>query len=365
MTAEKSRRLLLATLLAAALGGCSGGGEATTTPPPGVQPPPSSVPFQVEVFADNLNFPVRLAFAPDGRLFFNELQTGNVRIIQNEVLQAQPFATLPVETSGERGLLGIAFHPQFVSNGFVYLLHSDPSGVQRVVRFADMNGEGVAQQVIIDNLPSTVVHNGGAIGFGPDGRLYVSIGDSQEPANSQDQSSLSGKILRYADDGAVPADNPFGSLNPAFNLGLRNSFDFDFHPATGTIYASENGPNCDDELNRIVRGGNYGWRPNYPCGDADPSFIAPLTRFNPSIAPTGVAFYTSAVFPQFRNQLFLVDFNSGRMRRFAVNESAQGQITETAIVVDGGFGALLDVAQSPDGFIYFSSQTAILRLVPQ
>lgn len=358
-------RLLLVAILAAALAGCGGGGNGGTSSPPTVNPPPSSVAFRMEVFVGNLNFPVRLAFAPDGRLFFNELTTGNVRIIQNSVLQAQPFATLPVETNGERGLLGLAFDPLFTSNGFVYVLHSDPSGVQRVVRFADMNGTGVAAQVIVDNLPSAVVHNAGAISFGPDGRLYVSIGDSTNPANSQNQNSLSGKILRYNPDGTVPADGAFGSTTPAFNLGLRNSFDFAFHPTTGTIYASENGPECDDELNRIVRGANYGWRPTYGCGDTDPNFIAPLTRFNPTIAPTGVAFYTASVFPQFRNQLFMTDFNTGRLRRFAVNESQQGQISETAVVVDGGFGALFDVVPGPDGFIYFSSQTAILRLVPQ
>ena len=357
--------MALAALVTLALAGCGGGGGGATISPPPTTPPPSSVAFRVEIFVGNLNFPVRLAFAPDGRLFFNELQTGNVRIIQNRVVQAQPFATLPVETSGERGLLGLAFHPQFSSNGFVYVLHSDPSGVQRVVRFADMNGTGVAEQVIVDNLPSASVHNAGAIGFGPDGRLYVSIGDSTDPANSQNQNSLSGKILRYAADGAIPADNPFGAANPAFNLGLRNTFDFAFHPTTGTIYASENGPNCDDELNRIVAGGNYGWRPSYPCGDTSTSFVAPLARFNPVIAPTGVAFYTASVFPQFRNQLFMTDFNTGRLRRFAVNDAAPGQTTETAIVVDGGFGALLDVVQGPDGFLYFSSQTAILRLVPQ
>ncbi|MGH9804721.1 MAG: PQQ-dependent sugar dehydrogenase, partial [Candidatus Acidiferrales bacterium] len=200
------------------------------------------MPFRTEVFVGNLNFPVRLAFAPDGRLFFNELRTGNVRIIQNGVLLAQPFATLAVETNGERGLLGLAFDPLFTINNFVYVLHSDPSGVQRVVRFADMNGAGVAQQTIVDNLPSTVVHNAGAIGFGPDGRLYVSIGDSTNPANSQEPSSVSGKILRYNPDGSIPAAGAFGSTTPAFNLGLRNSFGFTFHPTSGTIYASENGP---------------------------------------------------------------------------------------------------------------------------
>ena len=96
--------------------------------------------------------------------------------------------------------------------------------------------------------------------------LYVTVGDGQDPANSQGMDSVNGKILRYVPNGSIPASNPYGSFRAAYNLGLRNSFDFDFHPLTGTIYASENGPDCDDEINRIVPGANYGWWPNYPCG---------------------------------------------------------------------------------------------------
>ncbi len=349
---------VLAALLLTGLQGCGNSGPTGTPPPP-------QATFQVEVFLNNLNFPVTLAFAPDGRLFFNELDTGNVRVIENGVLLSQAFATLPVATAGERGLIGLAFDPQFASNGFVYVLYSDISGVQRVARFNDLNSVGMNQFIIVDNLPSTSNHNGGNIGFGQDGQLYITLGDSTDPANSQDENSLSGKILRYNSDGTIPTDNPFGATNPAFNLGLRNSFDFTFHPQTGTIYASENGPNCDDELNRIVAGENYGWRPGQPCGDTDPTFIAPLTRFNPVIAPTGITFYTGSVFPQFVNNLFLVDFLDGRVRRFAVDENQQGMITETEILVDGGFGALLDIVEGPDGFLYFSSETAIRRIVPQ
>lgn len=331
-----------------------------------VNPPaPTPVAFRVETFLSNLNFPVTLRFAPDGRLFYNELRTGQVRVVVSGVLQAQPFATLPVEISGERGLLGLAFDPQFSSNRFVYVLHSDPSGVQRVVRFTDDNGTGSNPTVIIDNLPSTTVHNGGNIGFGPDGFLYVTLGDSTNPANAQDMNSLSGKLLRYNSNGTVVATNPFGANNPAFNLGLRNSFDFTFHPQAGTVYASENGPDCDDEINRVVAGGNYGWRPNYPCGDTSAQFIAPLVRFTPVIAPTGITFYTGTVFPQFTGSLFLVDLNEGRVRRFVVNESLQGQITSSEVVVNEGFGNLVDIIQGPDGFIYFSSTTAIIRIVPQ
>lgn len=349
---------IAAVLLAVVGAGCGG----ASTSPPQPPPPPGSVPFRIEVFLPNVNFPVTMAFAPDGRLFFNELMSGQIRIVQGGALQGQPFATLPLQTSGERGLLGLAFDPQFAGNRFVYVYYSDTSGVHRLVRFTENNGVGQNLTVVLDQLPSASNHNGGNIGFGRDGKLYLTMGENGNPANAQNPNVLPGKILRYNSDGSVPSDNPFGAGNPAFALGLRNSFDFAFHPQTGTIYASENGPNCDDELNRVVAGQNYGWRPNYQCGDT--AFIAPLTRFNPVIAPTGVAFYTGNVFPQFTGSLFMTDFNTGRVRRFVVNESAGGQITFSEIVVDGGFGQLLDIVQGPDGFIYFSSMTAIMRMVP-
>lgn len=184
--------LLALILLLASCGGSGGGGGAILNPPG-----PTAVAFRVETFLSSLNFPVTMAFAPDGRLFFNELDAGRVRVVVNGALQPQAFATLQVETSGERGLLGLAFDPQFASNRFVYVLYSDPSGVQRVVRFTDGNGTGINPTVIVDNLPSAIAHNGGNIGFGPDGFLYVTIGDSTDPANSQDPDSLAGKILRY------------------------------------------------------------------------------------------------------------------------------------------------------------------------
>lgn len=338
---------------------CGGGGDGTTVPPP--------VPtqeFRVETVAA-ADFAVRLAFAPDGRLFYNELRTGNVRLLQNGALQAQPFVSLNVETAGERGLLGIALDPEFAANGFVYLYYSDPAGVHRLVRYRDAGGVGTDATVLVDNLPSTSNHNGGNIGFGGDGKLYLSIGDNQDPANAQDENSVSGKILRFNADGSIPADNPFGAGNPVFALGLRNSFDFTFHPNFPfTMFASENGPNCDDEVNRIVAGENYGWRPGYPCGDTSPSFTAPVLRINPVIAPTGVMFYSGNALPLWRNTLFMVDFINGRMQQIFVMESGTQPFPPQVLEV-GQHEALLDIAQAPDGTIYFSSDVAIFRIVPQ
>jgi len=355
----------LSAVLAISLLMAACGGTTDSSPNPQPNPLPTPVPYRVEIFLSGLQFPVKLAFAPDGRLFYSELASGRIRVVENGTLRAQAFATLTVNTSGERGLLGLAFDPQFSANRFVYAYYSDPSGDNRVVRFTDSNSTGTNLTAVVSGLPSANIHNAGDIGFGPQGHLFVSLGDVADPANSQDPNARAGKILRYHANGTVPAGNPFGAGNPAFAMGLRNSFDFAFHPTAGTMYASENGPNCDDELNRIVSGGNYGWRPSYPCGDTSTTFIAPLQRFNPSIAPTGVVFYTSNVLPQFTGDLFMVDFNTGRVRRFRVNESQNGQVTQTEVVVDGGFGSLLDIVQGPDGFLYFSSTDAILRIRPQ
>ena len=354
-------------VLVVSLAGCTGGGTPVMSNPPPPPGPPAPVPFRVETFIGQANFPVAMAFSPDGRLFYNELQTGSVRVVENGMLLAQAFTTLGnLNTSGERGLLGLALDPQFASNRFVYVYYSDLTNGHRIVRFTEVNNLGTNMTVLVDNLPSTSVHNGGNIGFGPDGKLYLTIGDNQDPANSQTSSSVSGKILRFNADGTVPTDNPFGAANPAFNLGLRNSFDFTFHPQSGVIYASENGPNCDDEINRVVAGANYGWRPMYPCGDNDAQFRAPIVRFNPVIAPTGITFYTGTRFPQFTGNLFLVNFNNpGRVVRFVVDDAQMGNITFSETVVDGGFGSLLDIVQAPDGNIYFSSATAIHRIVPQ
>jgi len=279
-------------------------------------------------------------------------------------LLATPLATVAVATNGEQGLLGLALDPNFATNRFLYIYHTHPNPLRnRVVRFTEANNIGSNETVIVDNLPVNSNHNGGRVAFGADGLLYVTIGDAGTPANSQSLATPAGKLLRYNSNGTVAAGNPTAG-NPMFALGLRNPFGVAFHPSGGTPYVSDNGPNCDDEINRIVAGGNYGWRPNYPCGDADPMFRSAIMRFNPPIAPTGMTFYTGSVFPEWRtHHLFLASFNDCALRRFVVDEAQNGVVLEQQTIVNGAFGALLDVQQGPDGHLYLAAEASIVRIV--
>jgi len=359
VNAGKLNAALCALLL---LSSCGGTVTVITNPPPGPAPPPvtpplptPSVPFRVETFVPNANFPVSLAFAPDGRLFYTELQSGNVRIVSNGQLQAQPFVTVPVLAAGEQGLLGLALDPNFASNRFVYIYYTHPSPPRnRVVRYTDSSGGAANETVIADSLPTNGNHVGGRLAFGPDGMLYITQGDVGSPANSQSR----GNIFRYNTASTLP-------VGQVFALGLRNPFGIAFHPATGTAYASDNGPNCDDEINRVVLQGNYGWRPAYPCGDTDPQYRQPGIRFNPVIAPTGIAFYRGSVFPEWRSHLFLASYVDGFLRRYVVNELDIGQALEQQVIINGGFGALIDVKEGTDGNLYVAAQGAILRVVRQ
>ena len=260
----------------------------------------------VQLVASGLRAPWAVDLAPDGRLFVTE-RPGRVRIVQlgpGGGLRPDSWATVPASASvdGERGLLGIALDPDFAQTRFVYLYYTyvAPGGTIRnkVVRMRDQSDRGVEETVISDGILGNNDHDGGRLKFGPDGKLYVTTGDAENGDNAQSPSALAGKILRLNKDGSIPADNPTPG-SPVWSLGHRNVQGIAWNPDTGALYETEHGPSnlfpdcCNDEVNLIVPGGNYGW-PTVRGTPGDPRFRDPLIDSGrvETWAPSGATFAT-------------------------------------------------------------------------
>ena len=350
---------------------------------PSTPPPPTTevlttrdgVRFRVETVLTGLEVPWAMAFAPDGRLFITE-RPGRVRIVTLGNATPETALTLDgVYTQSEAGLLGLALDPDFSQNHFVYLYYSAtvPSGgVNRIVRYREVNARLAERVVLLDNIPASPVHDGGRLKFGPDGLLYASAGDASNPSLAQDVASLGGKILRLNRDGTTPRDNRFSS--PVFTYGHRNPQGFDWHPATGDMWASEHGNSGNDEINAIQSGANFGW-PRIEGGATMPGMETPATFFNPAIAPSGASFYRGQRFPLFANNLFVATLRGTHLLRLTVDTSTR-RVTSQERLLDGAFGRIRDVMAGPDGYLYLctnnrdgrgspaSSDDRILRLVP-
>jgi glucose/arabinose dehydrogenase len=311
------------------------------------------------VVATGLSFPTALRFAPNGDIIFTEKNTGNVRRISGGVLQPAPMFTVSVENGGERGLLGLALDPDYANNKFIYIFYTKSNGTENeVLRFTDDATPGTNATPIVSGLPAASTHNGGKLEFGSDGKLYVTLGETGDPANSQNNAVPGGKVLRYNSNGSIPGDNPIGG-NPLFTKGHRNCFGMAIHQGTGTVFVSENGPGCDDEVNRLIAGENYGWRPSQPCGDADPTYEAPIRRFSSVVAPTGIAVGSGA----YAGSLLMGSFNDNRLRKLELPSITNGDVTGTSVIyIDPD--AIIDVTMGPDGNPYVATGSRILRLVP-
>ena len=317
----------------------------------------SSSSTTVTAILTGLSFPISLKFAPDGRIFFNEKNTGNIRIIQqNGTILSSPFATIsPIFTDDESGLLGMALDPSFASNGHVYVYFTYRDGLSythgHIVRYTAIGNIGTAPIDVFDVVsaaPNTPpYHNGGYIKFGPDGKLYTQVGEFHQGSPAQDQSSTTGKILRMNPDGSVPSDNPLpGSL--VYALGIRNAFGFDFDPSNGRLIATEAGPSTDDEINIIVKGGNYGW-PTCTGICHNPSFTDPIVDLNPVVTPTGIA----TVAP---NVYYFGEWNTGNLERLELY--ANGSIVSMSQIYTQS-GGIIAVEMGPNGKLYFTSPNGI------
>ncbi len=302
-------------------------------------------------FLRGLAFPTNMAFAPDGRLFYTEKETGSVRVVRPEGrLLPAPFVMLPVIPDAERGLLGIALDPGFPREPWVYLYDSNATtGRNELIRVRDEDGVAGQRQVLLVGLPaSSGYHNGGDLAFGLDGTLFASIGEAHESGRAQDITDLGGKIVRLNRDGSVSSDDPFGASNPVWSYGHRNSFGLCVDPATGDLWETENGPDVDDEVNLIRVGGNYGWpMVTGKAGGAD--LIRPVVVFHDTIALTGCAVVDG--------DLYFGAFD-GSLWRLAAEDRGSGHVTRVATFPSG----VTDVLLGPDRRLYVSTADAIWTL---
>ena len=378
---------LLLPLLTAFLIYCGGNGTPTSPTDPSQPAPPVDGRFVAERVVSLPNFHVSMVFTSPTRILvtqkggFGGVSNASVRVVQDGNLLDRRLITFSnVETGSERGLLGIALDPNYPNNELVYVFYTRADRTNVVVRFADdrlgQAGDEDAQ-IVIDNLPSDVCgnHQGGTVAFGPDGMLYVSVGDNGcDACNSQRSGTLAGKILRFTRQGDIPPDNPFGDSpfprSAFFATGLRNSFDFTFHPQTGEIFSTENGPSANDEINRILPGRNYGWpffqcdmSTSSGCAQPVPSNSGPVQYYPSVIAPTGIVIYEGTAYPEpFRGNLFFGDFNTGTLHRLVLSEDGS-----TVLAADdrflSGFGRIVDLAVSPDGLLYVLTDQDIQRVM--
>ncbi len=322
---------------------------------------------RVEPFVAGMDFPVAMAFAPDGRLFVTDKNNGQLRVIENGTLVSEPVVTVPVNNTNEAGLLGVAVHPDFAENNWAYLFYSRlnaPAGSDenRVVRYTLDGNLATGTEELLLSAPLSSRHNGGNLRFGPNGKLYVTIGDASSANSAQDLDALTGRILRLNDDGTTPTDNPFGSDNATYAMGLRNSFDLAFDPLADTLFATENGTSSHDEVNRIVAGGNYGWPEVEGVGDG--TFIDPIIdETGTPVSPTGIDFapddrYGAGV----TGDLFYAEYLAGKVWQVKLNE-ARDAVSSRSLFVEGLPG-ITDIAFGPDGTLYITAKDLLYRVLP-
>ena len=294
--------------------------------------------------------PWDVVFTPDGRTFLTERDTGRV-LERFRDGRLRTVRELPVDNAGEGGLLGLAVSPTYAEDGWLYAMYTR-SADQAIVRFRP---DGQGAQTVVSGLPDNTYHNAGRIGFGPDGHLYVGMGDAGVPDAAQDVGRLEGKILRYTPDGGVPADNPFGGSNPVYAYGLRDPQGLAWDGA-GRMYASEFGQNRQDEIDRIVPGGNYGW-PIYEGnleyeGDERPDgYVAPIFTAHPEQASwSGASVLVGGDIPAWEGDLFVASLRGERLYRLDLDPS--GNVAGSEQLLVGRYGRLRHVTPAPDGSVW-------------
>ncbi|MGZ5305724.1 MAG: PQQ-dependent sugar dehydrogenase [Actinomycetota bacterium] len=322
-----------------------------------------------------LRGPAAFTFLKDGRIVYLERGTGQVHIYDPKTEANGRFFTVPgVNGEGERGALGVAVSPGWPNPRalYVYVTRSTRDGLRnQIVKVTRSKGRARMRVLVSQPASSNPYHNGGRILFGPDGMLYAIVGDGHDSSSSQDLTgNLRGKILRMTPAGGVPSDNPIAGSR-IFAFGIRNSYGFTFDPQTDRLWETENGPECNDEINLIVGGGNFGWGSNESCSGDSPEntnnsgptpWQLPRLWFVGTIGITGDVFCDGCgLGTQIEGHLFFGDVNTGMLRRVALN-AARDDVSGDAIDVLDTFGGVYSMETAPNGHIYFSDAQAIYRL---
>ena len=341
--------------------------------------------FRVATVVQGLDQPWGLAFLPDGRMLVTE-KPGRLRIINDAKLEPKPVAGLPqVTVHGQGGLMDIALHPRFAENSWVYLSYAarGADGVGTEVARGKLVGERLENvEVIFRQQPkgSTGRHFGSRLVFDRGGYLYITLGDRGEMERAQKPGDHAGSVIRLHDDGRIPSDNPFvgkaGWKPEKYTVGNRNMQGAALHPQTGVLWTHEHGPQGGDEINVIRAGVNYGWPvitygveygvgTKIGEGTAKPGMAQPIHYWVPSIAPSGMAFYTGSRFPRWKGDLFVGALRGEILVRLRLDGE---KVAREERLLRGVVGRIRDVRDGPDGYLYLltdASNGVIARLEPQ
>jgi glucose/arabinose dehydrogenase len=325
-------------------------------------------------FLKDLDTPWQMGFASDGRLFFNE-RPGRVRVVKNGKLETWLDLGGIVEDT-ESGLLGIGIDPNFAQNGYIYIAYTystpDWKFVNRLVRCKEdpATGRGVEDKILIDSIKGLRNHNGGPIKFGPDGKMYWTVGDGFDDSKPQDLNSLNGKILRLNLDGKVPADNPFPN-SFVYTYGHRNVQGLAWQEGTNNLFVTEHGPSggilgggcCNDEINIVEKGKNYGW-PIIVGPQEQPGLESPIFTSGTDLtwAPAGAIFVKNG---KWKGSFLFVSLRGETLHRAVIDPVNPRKIIRIEEYLKQTYGRLRDIIEAPDGSFLICVSNRDGRGVPQ
>lgn len=303
---------------------------------------------------ESTGFPLALAFASDGRAFLSERVGRLWEITGASYRLVHSFPVVPMLGHNETGLLGIALDPDFDQNDYIYCYYTTGTDVSdmknRVVR---LKVGHPTEEVLLDNIPAGIIHDGGVLAFGPDKTLYIGVGVANDvKAHAQDTARLDGKVLRINRDGSIPSDNPIEG-SPVYTWGHRNIFGLAFHPQTGTGYICDVGPDKHDEINVLQKGANYGW-PAEMGPTSNSKTVDPIISYEHVITPTQCVAVD--------NYLYFGSFNEGTVHRLTLSGERYDQVVEDTVVYKGTPFGVVGVFCSPDKQFYVTTPQLVINI---